>query len=308
MRSNRVDATRYTVVLVNRRTGVGRRLTLGRRLAIALTVGVFSLPVLVGLGAHWRSRAEIQSLRQSLATLRLENANYRTATGELATQVESLQGAIADLGARAKLDPASAKAMQKLPAVVKAQAMGGSATASSRRSVLATAFGSPEDTFGLLRDLLGRLEESLQSVRNDVERQQTLAAATPSIWPAHGWLTATFGDRNDPFTGEPGYHQGLDISTEKGKPVYATANGVVESAAYNGAYGNMIEIDHGFGLKTRYGHLSRFGVRGGQRVARGEVIGYVGATGRVTGAHLHYEILANGRSLNPLQLLTTPRP
>src|SRR5581483_11603979 len=107
-------------------------------------------------------------------------------------------------------------------------------------------------------------------------------------------------------TGEPGYHQGLDISTEKGSPVYATADGTVESAAYTGDYGNLIVLRHGFGLATRYGHLSAFGVKPGQSVKRGDVIGYVGATGRATGAHLHYEILANGKLLNPLQLLTQP--
>jgi murein DD-endopeptidase MepM/ murein hydrolase activator NlpD len=88
--------------------------------------------------------------------------------------------------------------------------------------------------------------------------------------------------------------------------VYATADGTVESAGYSGDYGNLIVLRHAFGLSTRYGHLSRFEVNAGQQVKRGDVIGYVGATGRATGAHLHYEILANGRLLNPLQLLTKP--
>ena len=107
---------------------------------------------------------------------------------------------------------------------------------------------SPEDTFGVLRTLLQGLESRLRNVRKDVERQEALAAATPSIWPAHGWLTGTFGGRSDPFTGEPGFHQGLDISTEKGQPVYATADGTVESASYTGDYGNLIVLRHDFGL------------------------------------------------------------
>ena len=108
----------------------------------------------------------------------------------------------------------------------------------------------------MLRTLLQGLESRLRNVRKDVERQEALAAATPSIWPAHGWLTGTFGGRSDPFTGEPGFHQGLDISTEKGQPVYATADGQVESASYTGDYGNLIVLRHDFGLATRYGHLS----------------------------------------------------
>ena len=88
--------------------------------------------------------------------------------------------------------------------------------------------------------------------------------------------------------------------------MYATANGIVDSASYTGDYGNLIVLRHDFGLATRYGHLSRFVVKPGDVVKRGDIIGYVGSTGRSTGAHLHYEILANGKLINPLQLLTQP--
>ena len=93
-----------------------------------------------------------------------------------------------------------------------------------------SALSNPEDTFGLLRSLLEGLENRLQSVRTNVEKRNALANATPSIWPAHGWLTGSFGGRSDPFTGEPGFHQGIDISTDKGDPVYATADATVDSA------------------------------------------------------------------------------
>jgi murein DD-endopeptidase MepM/ murein hydrolase activator NlpD len=165
---------------------------------------------------------------------------------------------------------------------------------------------SPEDTFGVLRNLLQGLENRLSYVRRDVERQEALAGATPSIWPTYGWLTGTFGGRPDPFTGEPAFHQGLDIATEKGRAVYATANATVDSASYTAEYGNLIVLRHDFGLTTRYGHLSKFSVKPGASVRRGDVIGYVGSTGRSTGAHLHYEILANGKLINPLRLLTQP--
>jgi len=239
----------------------------------------------------------------------VENGSYRAATGELTAQIQSLETVINDLGARSQLDPVQARAMQKLPAVIKTRASGGSTVAQSAAvaELAKAALSSPDDTFGVLRDLLQGLESRLRYVRRDVERREALAAATPSIWPAHGWLTGTFGGRSDPFTGEPGYHQGLDISTEKGQPVFATADGTIESAAYTGDYGNLIVVQHGFGLVTRYGHLSAFHVKPGQAVKRGEVIGYVGATGRATGAHLHYEIVANGRLINPLQLLTESR-
>jgi murein DD-endopeptidase MepM/ murein hydrolase activator NlpD len=275
--------------------------------ALGLVAGVLMLPVLMGLGAKWSAQSEIDQLRTANFALEIENGNYRTTTGQLTGQIQSLGNVVDELGTRSELDPAQARAIQKLPAVVKARAMGGTSfTSAALSNVLSTSMTSPDDTFGVLRNLLTGLENRLSSVRRDVEKQEALAAATPSIWPAYGWLTGTFGGRPDPFTGESSFHQGLDIATEKGQPVYATANGTVAAAQRSGEYGNLIVLNHDFGLATRYGHLSRFNVKPGQSVKRGEVIGYVGSTGRSTGAHLHYEIVVNGKLINPLQLLTQP--
>ena len=303
-----MSARRYTVVIADRSSGVMRQLTVGLRATVIAVVTVLALPVLMGLGAKWSSRSEIDQLRSANASLTIENGSYRAATGELTGQIQSLESVIGDLGARATLDPAQARAMASLPAIVKTRAAGGTnVPASPAMTEIATAaLSSPEDTFGVLRNLLQGLESRLSYVRRDVERREALAASTPSIWPAHGWLTGSFGNRSDPFSGERGYHQGLDISTDKGQPVFATADGSVESTSYTGDYGNLIVLKHGFGLMTRYGHLSGFAVKPSQTVKRGAVIGYVGATGRATGSHLHYEILANGKLIDPLQLLTQP--
>ena len=300
-------ARRYTVVIADRASGVVRRVSISLRPMLAVVGGILALPVLMGLGAKWSARAEIDELRAENSLLQMENGSYRTATGDLTGQIQSLESVINDLGTRSTLDPAQARAIQKLPAVVKARAAGGTTTPpSSAFAQVLSSISSPEDTFGVLRDVLQGLENRLRYVRRDVEQREALASSTPSIWPARGWLTDGFGERSDPFTGEQGYHQGIDISTEKGQPVYATADGTVDSASYSGDYGNLIVLKHGFGLMTRYGHLSGFAVKAGQSVTRGDVIGYVGSTGRSTGAHLHYEILANGRLINPLQLLTPP--
>jgi murein DD-endopeptidase MepM/ murein hydrolase activator NlpD len=301
-------ARRYTILIADRTSGVVRRVTISLRPTLAIVSGTLILPILIGLGAKWSARAEIDNVRGSNTLLQEENGSYRAATGALTTQIQSLEGIIDELGARATLDPAQARAMKKLPALVKARAAGGSQTnAPAFANVLPTALTSPEDTFGVLRELLGGLESRLRNVRTEVERNEKLAAAVPSIWPTRGfWLTGYYGGRKDPFSGEPGFHSGLDLSADKGQPVYATADGKVESASYSGDYGNLIVIQHGFGLTTRYGHLSAFGVKPGQSIRRGQVIGYVGSTGRSTGAHLHYEILANGQMLDPLKLLTEP--
>ena len=298
---------RFTVVFVDRTSGVGRRATIHLGWTLATVAFLFTVPVLVGLGIRWATVAEIDSLRSSVTTLGAENANFKGATGELATQIVSLQGVIEELAVRANLDPAAARAMQKLPAVIKDRAMGGDETAPRRSAMVAAALAAPEDTFGVLRDALGRLELGLRSVRTDVERREALAAATPSIWPTVGWVSSWFGHRQDPFTGDGGQHSALDISTDKGRPVIATADGVVESAEWNGNYGNLLVIDHGFGIKTRYGHLAGFAAKAGTRVRRGDLVGYVGATGRATGPHLHYEILANGQLINPFGYLGSLR-
>ena len=291
---------RFTIVIADRRTGVYRRV--GVR-PLPLAAGVAALlfvPILIGLGLRWSATTQIEYLQATADRLTLENRNFRSATGELTTEIQSLQAAIGQLGDAAAVDSATAKAMDRLPAIVKSRATGGPRTP---MTLFTPAVRTPEDTFGVVRDLLYSLESRLQVVQSDVARRQALASATPSIWPAEGWLTDSFGRRKDPFTGEPEYHTGLDISADKGEPVYATANGTVETAARAGSYGNMVVISHGFGISTRYAHLDHFNVQPGQSVRRGDVIGFAGSTGRATGDHVHYEVLVYGRQLNPLQFL-----
>lgn len=299
---------RYTIVLADRRTGVVRRFTVGLWPAVAAGTFVMALPVLIGTGAALKARNDVAALYGAAAALEIENASYRAATEALSGQIQGLQSAISELGAQAALDPALSSAMDRLPAVVKNRAMGGAGTGSAPTAMGSLpALQSPENTFGLLHEILQGIENRLTTVRDDVDRRNALAAATPSIWPAHGWLSSIVGSRTDPITGGADYHAGLDISADHGSPVYATADGVVIHASREGAYGNLITIDHGYGLETRYGHLSGYEVKPGAKVKRGEVVGRVGATGRATGSHLHYEVRVNGRLLNPLQLLLQQR-
>jgi murein DD-endopeptidase MepM/ murein hydrolase activator NlpD len=299
---------RYTVVIADRRTGVARRFTFRVWPVLAAVITVVSLPILIGLGAANKAKSEVAQLFTTAAALEVENASFRAVTEALAGQIQGLQAAITELGAKSALDPSLQSAMEKLPAVVKSRAMGGnSETEPTPIGPLTAALSSPEDTFGLLRELLQGIESRLRSVETDVEKRNALAAATPSIWPAHGWLSSTVGYRRDPIHGGRDFHEGLDISADRGSAVYATANGTVTQASYEGGYGNLIIVEHGYGLQTRYGHLSRYMVPVGAKVKRGDVLGLVGSTGRSTGYHLHYEVRVNGRLLNPLQLLLNSR-
>ncbi|MGE0812010.1 MAG: M23 family metallopeptidase [Vicinamibacterales bacterium] len=298
-----MPSTRYTILLADRRTGVVRRFTVGLRPALTVITAIVTLPILIGMGAAWKAKADVADLYASHATLELELANYHDTTEALTGQIQSLQTALDDLGGRAALDPALRSAMDRLPGIVKARAMGGGGEADSAALALLPSLNSPEDTFGLLRDLLQGLESRLQTVESRVEQRNKLAAATPSIWPAAGWLTSTMGNRRDPFTGGPDFHPGLDISADRGSPVYATADGTVVHAGRASDYGNLVRIDHGFGLESRYGHLDKIEVEVGTVVKRGQRLGTVGSTGRATAPHLHYEVRVNDRLLNPLQFL-----
>jgi len=299
---------RYTILIANRNTGVVRRLTLARRTAVVVLSGLCLVPLLIGLGASNSDPVELESLRLANESLKIENDSYRSATGELADQITSMQSALTQLGTQAELDPAAKQALERLPAVIRSRAAGGAAVSPAAVAAAAAArpAESPDTSIGVLKGLLGAIEGRLASVKSKVEGQQALARATPSIWPLAGWLSSGFGNRKDPFDGGPDFHPGLDIAADKGTPVRATADGTVESAAYNGAYGNAVLVEHGFGISTRFGHLSGFAVRAGQQVHRGDVVGYVGSTGRATSAHLHYEILLNGQQINPLRLLAKP--
>jgi len=303
-----VSAKRYTLVIADRTTGIVHRITVSLKPAVAVAALLFSLPVLIGLGARWSASAELNALRLNVSTLSAENASYRAATQELIAQISSIDAAVSSLAAKSRLDPETQRALAKLPEIVRARAMGGGTDAATPlRSLLAPSLPSPEDTFGMVRNVLSRLNSHLQIVQTDVERRAALAAATPSIWPAIGWLSAQFGNREDPIEGGAAYHTGIDISLDAGRPVYATAAGKVEAAWYNGAYGRMVVIDHGYGLKTRYAHLAGFAVAPGDQVERGRIVGYVGTSGRTTGPHLHYELLVNGQLMNPLQLMAPRR-
>jgi murein DD-endopeptidase MepM/ murein hydrolase activator NlpD len=130
------------------------------------------------------------------------------------------------------------------------------------------------------------------------------AIAIPSVRPvAIGNFTSGFGLRSDPFRGTAAMHAGLDIAAPTGTPVYATADGVIDFSGWQRGYGNLIKINHGKGIETRYGHLSRRLVKDHSRVVRGQLIGLMGSTGRSTGSHLHYEVRFDGRATNPLPFI-----
>jgi len=298
---------RYSFIIANRSTGVVHRFALSFRpklvvaLLIALPLGWAGHAVWLD-GARFDPAQWLKSprwtmndrLRSFNALLQSEIDRYSTTAADVSRQLAALQIVVEALRDQSVVDPGVRRAMVRVAEVDR----------SRRASALRTlAEAAPTETLDLLRDLLDVLEIELGDARDNIVLRRDLAAATPFNLPAPGRIRSRFGYRSDPFTGERTLHEGLDISTGHGQPVRATAGGRVVEAGRNGNLGKVIEIDHGFGRRTRYAHLSEFGIRNGDDVERGQVIGYTGATGRVTGSHLHYEVLVGNRPMNPLRLV-----
>ncbi|MFZ0820118.1 MAG: M23 family metallopeptidase [Candidatus Acidiferrales bacterium] len=171
--------------------------------------------------------------------------------------------------------------------------------------------GNPQDGFVRTVDQFNFLEKNASSLAIVKESLHLLppqpglgdAAFTPSLWPVTGQITASFGERLDPFSGEGEFHKGVDISVAYGSPVHVAADGVVVAVETRAGYGHLVVVDHGSGTTTWYGHLSGFNAEIGEEVHRGDTIGYSGTSGRSTGPHVHYEIRLNGAPVNPWRYL-----
>ncbi len=283
--------TRYSFIVADRATGHVRRFTLRIRLVASILTLAVVVPLGWGLQRHGAALNEISRLQVEAARLDVENARYRTAAAALSRDIVTLQTAITRLSTRIARTNASGPPMDRIPRALRV-----TVDQSDVSHITAP-------TFDLLSDLLGTVDHRIRVLQYDVARREAIAGALPTLWPADGWVSGGYGYRRDPFTGDREFHAAVDISTRTGDPVYATAHGRIISARRSGNYGNLIEIDHGFGIQSRYGHLSEFAVLPGTTVQRGDLIGYVGATGRATGSHVHYEVLADGRHVNPLRLL-----
>ena len=144
-----------------------------------------------------------------------------------------------------------------------------------------------------------RQENSFGNLMDKLEGQRNLLASTPAIRPTGGWMTSRFGRRVSPFTGRKELHKGVDIANRKGTAILATANGIVSFAGKKGPMGNVVVIDHGHGMITRYAHLNEALKKQGEKVKRGDIIAQMGNSGRSTGPHLHYEVHLNGVPVNP---------
>ena len=285
----------YTVIVVPHAKARFRKIQVPLKLARWVMGGAtVAVLALAGVLVHYtRIAAEVSELRRLRAenqVLTQKTREYEQNAGKLQAKVEQLHSIVSKLGIMAGLDHA-------LPDTH----IGGEGGVASFETVPPAAAGphsllEMDLSVSALTDKSTRLEAFYRD-------QKLLLSSTPSIWPVRGYLSATFGKRLDPFTGRPDFHPGIDISTPTGTKIVAPADGIVLSTALSGGYGNAIIVDHGYGVVSRYGHLDSYNVRPGQKVHRGDVIGFVGSTGRSTGPHLHYEVWVREQAQNPIHFI-----
>jgi murein DD-endopeptidase MepM/ murein hydrolase activator NlpD len=283
-----------TIIFVPHARAKFRKLKVSHRLLFSLISLVTSSLCL----STFFSVQYFTSLSQTheLSKLRRENKELQTANEQFGKSVESLRNQLSTVEDRTR----------KLAIIAGITTLDESSQGGSGgvRNTDADLNSNPyRDDVDKMSFRSHNLTKDLSALEQKFTAQARLLSSTPSIAPVRGILTDGFGGRSDPFTGEAGQHNAIDISSAVGAPVRSPADGIVVKAEWANGYGNVIYVSHGYGYSTRYGHLSSFAVRAGQRVKRGDVIGLVGSTGRSTGPHLHYEVRVNNNPVNPLEYI-----
>lgn len=295
----------FTLIVVPDRHAEVRRFHLRKAWVLQALAGLGAL-VLVGLvmSAHY---ASVVSEARENPALREENLKLK---GELAVIREQLQHVGQTLDRVERFDQ-KLRAITLLSDPQRNLAMGPTEqqplAASGENQFVRSKDAEGPQVLGQKLEKLSaeatRQEQSLQELQAYFQDQKSLLASVPSVWPVRGWVTSDFGSRLDPYTSERVMHAGLDIAGPHGKEIIAPADGTVVFAGLEGGYGNVLVIDHGYGVKTRYGHLAFIKAKSGERVRRGDVVAGMGNTGRSTGPHLHYEVRVNGVAQNPRKFI-----
>ena len=270
-----------------------------RALHLLGAIGVLSFFVLVGFGFSYAKMAfkasDYDKLQAENTDLKVQKINLEVATRKLGEKISNLENISLKIQNLMDNDSLTNRGKLNGPAV------GGSKVDYPTAELL----GGMNSRSGieLLKGKTSEIEERFSIQQEKAQLRATRARITPNIWPVKGAITSHYGNRVDPFNGDAEMHPGVDISAVYGTPIHAPADGTIIYAHYMAAYGNLLIIDHGNGMTTRFGHLSRFVANVGQTVKKSEVIALVGTTGRTTAPHLHYEVRVNDRAKNPREYL-----
>jgi len=309
-------SSNYSVMLIPDGGGRVRNLRFSRRTVYSATL-LLLLAVAFGLWGVWSlyqsygREHQLAALKQHLVANRMqyqqqvEHLKHQLNVGRRKVAVVSRN--IGNMQARlARLDALGSKLVEAASLDASEFNFGQQPAFGGPRIVPSTSMqvGEMDVSLQALDSRLANVDAQLAAIDYLLEQKRNKHAALPHAWPTEGgWLSSPFGMRRDPFTGEPERHPGVDIANRFGAPVLAASRGVVIFAGKTRGYGNMIEIDHGYGYITRYGHMSKLVAHVGEVVEDNQVIGRVGSTGRSTGPHLHYEVHHFGHLVDPGKFL-----
>lgn len=282
----------YTIFILPHANARFRKLHVSRNFVLAISALALTVAVAGAAAPHlfFRSRAladHAAAVEAENSKLREDKTRYEASLAQMGEQLAAIESVAGKL--------ANAVGLKDIPSDRPA---GGAGTAllGTRPEV----FGEESAAFEKRMDNLDASFDRLEQAWGDRLR---MLASTPSLAPVSGFFSDGYGWRRDPIDGSREFHKGVDIVAPIGTPVRAAADGLVTAAGRMAGYGSMIHLAHGYGMATRYGHLSRVAVAPGQRVKRGDVIGFVGSTGRSTGPHLHYEVFRAGNQVDPRKYL-----
>ncbi len=291
----------FTLMIIPRRKSAVTKISLSSNLVRGLFIGsilavLLTLYVVYDYAGIQRDRAELSRLRQQTVQQSKEIIDLAVKVDEFADRMEEFKQFDKKIRILAMNQVGRNK---KIPLGI-----GGSNSEQIRLNEL---IGQDQEKLvSDMRKSISQLNEdanerelSFSELLKFLRERKSLLAATPSIWPVRGWVTSEFGSRDNPFARGVEFHRGIDIATRMGKEVRAPADGLVVEVAYRSDDGHIIRIDHGYGFLTSYAHLSKSVAKQGIRVKRDDLIGYVGDTGRSTGAHLHYGVYVNDVPVNP---------
>ncbi len=283
----------HTIVFIPRSRGRTRQFHVRTRW---LWAGALGGALLLG-ASGWILVSESAAVLKArdLARMERENEDLRHMNESLETSVSRLQTALNDAEDRTR-DLAIVAGLD--------QAIGGEPENRLSESGAGGGYSRPGGhDLPLLQARAGLLDRQLQAVDDALQERRLALRSTPMVWPVRGVINSGFGFRQDPITGQRSRHLGIDISAERGQPVTATADGLVVRAERIGNLGRAVYVSHRFGYQTRYGHMSKILVEEGSEVRRGDLLGYVGNSGRATGYHLHYEVRRSGAAHDPVDYL-----
>ena len=290
----------YTFIVASNTDAKIRRLSLPYSVLVAAGIAALIAVIGIGLAAYHYGRMALKTADHDriLAendAFRSENHNYRIQTAQLGEKLDFLE--------------TMAKRLAYVTGMESDRSVGGvggySRDSLSKARVTSTGTLQAIDRYN---QNAGSLEDGYRNLESSLALRSMVKSLTPSLWPVRGYMTGGQGWRPDPFNpAKRDYHTGVDISAPYGSRVIAPADGVVLFAGYRAGYGNIIVLDHKFGVVTRFGHLSKFNVQAGQRISRSDVLGFVGNTGRTTGPHLHFELWMHNKPVNPKKFLAGVR-